>query len=464
MQRFSFVLTTLVAGLAAAAAPQKPIALHPENGHYLVWHGKPTILITSGEHYGGVLNRDFDYVKYFDTLAGLGFNLTRTFSGAYCEPVGAFNIENNTLAPLPGRLICPWARSEALGYRNGGNKFDLTRWDPAYFARLRDFVAQAQKRGIAVELVLFCPFYEEDMWALSPMNAANNVNGIGTMVRTEVYTLEHPELLAIQDAMVEKIVTELKDFDNLYYEICNEPYFGGVTLEWQAHIAATIARTEAPLGVKHLIAQNIANKNKKIGRPDPNVSIFNFHYAKPPVAVTENYGLNKVIADDETGFSGSAPKPYRLEAWDFMIAGGGIFSNLDYSFSVGHEDGSGKVNAPGTGGPEIHRQLGILKRFMEGFDFIRMAPNDSIIKGGVPEKATARALVQEGRQYAIYINGGSRAELNVELPAGRYFAEWVNTKTGKVDARQQIDHSGGVTLLSSPQYTDDIALRIMRQP
>ncbi len=110
MQRFSFVLTTLVAGLAAAAAPQKPIALHPENGHYLVWHGKPTILITSGEHYGGVLNRDFDYVKYFDTLAGLGFNLTRTFSGAYCEPVGAFNIENNTLAPLPGRLICPWAR------------------------------------------------------------------------------------------------------------------------------------------------------------------------------------------------------------------------------------------------------------------------------------------------------------------------------------------------------------------
>ena len=302
------------------------------------------------------------------------------------------------------------------------------------------------------------------MWALSPMNAANNVQRHRHDGPHRGLHLEHPELLAIQDAMVEKIVTELKDFDNLYYEICNEPYFGGVTLEWQAHIAATIARTEAPLGVKHLIAQNIANKNKKIGRPDPNVSIFNFHYAKPPVAVTENYGLNKVIADDETGFSGSAPKPYRLEAWDFMIAGGGIFSNLDYSFSVGHEDGSGKVNAPGTGGPEIHSQLGILKRFMEGFDFIRMAPNDSIIKGGVPEKATARALVQEGRQYAIYINGGSRAELNVELPAGRYFAEWVNTKTGKVDARQQIDHSGGVTLLSSPQYTDDIALRIMRQP
>ncbi len=36
-------------------------------------------------------------------------------------------------------------------------------------------------------------------------------------------------LLKIQDAMVRKIVAELKDFDNLYYEFCNEPCFRGVT-------------------------------------------------------------------------------------------------------------------------------------------------------------------------------------------------------------------------------------------
>lgn len=459
------LLLTLIAVLAAhtAAAPQNPIALHPENGHYLIWRGKPTILVTSGEHYGGVLNTDFDYAKYFDALARYGFNLTRTFTGAYCEPVGAFDIENNTLAPAKGKLICSWARSNQPGYANGGNKFDLTKWDDAYFARLRDFLTQAQKRGIVVELVLFCPFYKDDMWVLSPMNAANNVNGAGTMVRTDVYTLKHPEMLAVHDAMVEKIVTELKDFDNLYYEICNEPYFGGVTMDWQAHIARTIVRTEKALGVKHLIAQNIANKNKKIENPDPNVSIFNFHYARPPIAVAENYALNKVIGDDETGFSGSDPKPYRLEGWDFMIAGGGIFSNLDYSFSVGHEDGSGKVNAPGTGGPDIHKQLGILKKFLEGFDFIRMAPDDSVIKGGVPEKATARALVQKGRQYAIYINGGAKAALVVDLPPGRYLAEWLNTKTGSIDAAARIDHPGGAAALQSPPYTDDIALRIIRQ-
>ncbi len=457
------VLVSTAMSTVAAQAGQdgKPIRLHPENPHYFLWRGKPTILITSGEHYGAVLNRDFNYKKYFKSLESLGFNLTRTFSGAYCEPVGAFKIQNNTLAPAKNRLICPWARSEKPGYANGGNKFDLTKWDPAYFKRLRNFVSEAGKRGVVVEFVLFCPFYEEGMWKLSPMNTANNINNIGKMKRTEVYTLKYPGLLAVQDAMVRRIVEELKDYDNLYYEICNEPYFGGVTLEWQAHIAETIADAEAGFKSKHLIAQNIANKHKKITDPNPRVSIFNFHYAKPPNTVTDNYRLNRVIGDDETGFAGSEPKPYRIEGWDFIIAGGAVYNNLDYSFTVGHEDGTAKINAPGGGGAVLHKQLGILRDFINSFDFIRMKPDNSIIKGGIPEKATARALVQKGRAYVIYINGGSEAQLQLKLPKGKYKAEWLNTKTGKTNNNETFNHSGGNRTLKSPQYKDDIALRIL---
>lgn len=458
------VVNILSANAAPPAKRAKPIQLHPDNPHYFLWRGKPTVLITSGEHYGAVLNRAFNYKKYFKALESHGFNLTRTFTGAYCEPPGAFNIQNNTLAPAKGRLICPWARSKTPGYANGGNKFNLTKWDRAYFKRLRDFVAEASKNGVVVELVLFCPFYKDDMWKLSPMNAANNVNGIGKMERIKVYTLNHPKLLAVQDAMVRKIVKELRDFDNVYYEICNEPYFGGVTLKWQNHIAETIVKAEAKFKAKHLIAQNIANKSKKVVNPNPNVSIFNFHYAKPPKAVTENYGLNKVIGDDETGFSGSKPKPYRLEGWDFIIAGGAVYSNLDYSFTVGHEDGTAKINAPGSGGPVLHKQLEILKDFINSFDFIRMKPDNSVIKGGVPDKATARALVQVGRAYAIYINGGSEAKLIVELPKGTYRAEWVNTKTGKLDKTETFRHASGNRTLLSPKYVGDIALRIRQVP
>jgi len=447
---------------AQASQESMTIRLHPDNPHYFLWRGKATVLITSGEHYGAVLNRAFDYKKYLKTLESLGFNLTRTFSGAYCEPVGAFKIQGNTLAPAKDQLICPWARSDQPGYPNGGNKFDLSKWDPAYFKRLRDFVSEAGKSGVVVELVLFCPFYEDAMWKLSPMNAANNVNGIGKMERTEVYTLKYPGLLAVQDAMVRRIVEELKDFDNLYYEICNEPYFGGVTLEWQAHIAETIAGAEADFRAKHLIAQNIANKYQKITDPNPLVSIFNFHYAKPPNTVTDNYGLNRVIGDDETGFAGSEPGPYRLEGWDFIIAGGAVYDNLDYSFTVGREDGTAKINAPGGGGAVLHKQLGILRDFINGFDFIRMSPDNSVIKGRVPDKATAHALVQQGRAYAIYINGGSKAQLQVGLPKGKYRVEWLDTKTGKTGKNETFEHAGGDRILNSPEYQDDIALRILR--
>ena len=263
-----------------------PIALHPDNPHYFLWRGRPTILITSAEHYGAVMNLDFDYRKYLDTLAADGLNYTRIFSGAYVEPQGAFNIARNTLAPGPGRFIAPWARSSQPGYANGGNKFDLARWDAAYFARLKDFIAYAAKRNIVVELTLFCPMYEEMQWTLSPMNAANNVNGVGAVARTDVYTLDkHGGLLAVQEALTRKIVTELNGFDNLFFEICNEAYFGGVTIPWQHRIADVIVETERGLPARHLIAQNIANDSAKVVDPHPSVSIFNFHYAAPPDTV-----------------------------------------------------------------------------------------------------------------------------------------------------------------------------------
>lgn len=257
----------------------KPISLHPNNSHYFLFRNKPTILIASAEHYGSVLNLDFNYVRYLDELQSKGFNLTRVFSGAYVEDQEAFHIANNTLAPAPNRFICPWARSSTPGYAGGSNKFDLTQWDEAYFRRLKDLCSKASDRGIVVELVLFCPYYDDEKWKLSPLKASNNVNGIGDVPRTEALTMKHPALVSAQKAMVRKIVNELKEFDNFYYEVCNEPYFGGVTLEWQNEIISTIVEAEAPFSSKHLIAQNISNGSAKIENPNPAVSIFNFHYA-----------------------------------------------------------------------------------------------------------------------------------------------------------------------------------------
>ena len=103
------------------------------------------------------------------------------------------------------------------------------------------------------------------------------------------------------DAFIGKLAQELAAFDNFYFEICNEPYFGGPTLEWQRHMARVIKKAD---GDRHLISQNIANNEQSITAPDANVSIFNFHYARPPRAVAQNYSLRRPIGMNETGFDG----------------------------------------------------------------------------------------------------------------------------------------------------------------
>lgn len=477
---FGLALGLLLAGLPAfSAESRKPIALHPHNPHYFLFRGKPTVLITSAEHYGGVLNLDFDYRKHLDTLAKDGLNNTRTFSGAYVEPSGAFKITRNTLAPDKGRFICPWARSETPGYPNGGNKFDLTKWDTEYFKRLKDSVAYAGKRGVVVEYTFFCPFYAEGQWQLSPQNSANNVNSVGSVSRTNVYTLDkHGGLLAVHEALVRKVVAELKDFDNVMYEICNEPYFGGVTMEWQHRIADVIVDAEKDFPDKHLITQNIANGKARIEKPHPAVSVFNFHYAHPPDTVAMNYNLNKVIGDNETGFRGTNDLPYRVEAWEFILAGGGLYNNLDYSFVTGYENGTFVYpdSQPGGGNPAFRRQMKILKDFIHSFNFLGMAPVRSAVETvALDGSHSIRVLAEPDEAYAIYIGPKDpreavkekpqerQAAIALELPAGSYRSEWVNTLTGKTDKRETHRHKGGRLVLDSPRYLQDLALKLTRR-
>lgn len=477
--RIAYILALLLSLGAAhvvADEPAGPMALHPDNPHYFVWRGEPTMLITSGEHYGALLNLDFDYVKYFDALKKDGLNHTRTFSGAYREIPSSFGITDNPLAPKPNRYICPWARSDRPGYYDGGNKFDLTRWDAAYFERLKDFMTQADRRGIVVEYTLFCPMYRDELWQACPMSAANNVNDIGKCKREEVYTLEQKDLLAVHIAMTRKVVNELREFDNLYYEICNEPYFGGVTREWQDKIVETIVDAEKDFSAKHLISMNIANGRAKVETPNPAVSIFNFHYCVPPDTVAMNYGLNKVIGENETGFRGKHDVLYRTEGWDFLIAGGALYNNLDYSFTPKHPDGTFLTyKSPGGGSPELRKQLLILKQFLYGFDFVKMRPDESVIRKVSPD-LSARALVERGKAYAVYlhvpipkkpkdigavVNRKVKAQLTVNLPAGNYEAEWINTKTGQTASKDAFRHQGGDRKLNSPMFAADIALRVV---
>ena len=273
-----------------------------------------------------------------------------------------------------------------------------------------------------------------------------------------------------------KVVNELRDFDNLYYEVCNEPYFGGVTREWQDKIVETIVDAERDFSEKHLISMNIANGRAKVEKPNPAVSIFNFHYCVPPDTVAMNFGLDKVIGENETGFRGKHDVLYRTEGWDFLIAGGALYNNLDYSFTPEHPDGTFLTyKSPGGGSPELRKQLRILRQFLYGFDFVSMKPDDSVIRDVSPN-LSARALVERGKAYAVYlhvpipkkpkdidaiVNRKVKAKLTLNLPTGNYETEWINTKTGQTESEDAFRHQGGDKTLTSPMFSADIALRVM---
>ncbi|GIW94057.1 MAG: hypothetical protein KatS3mg110_2098 [Pirellulaceae bacterium] len=439
----------------------EPLALHPENPHYFAFRGEAKVLIGSGEHYGAVLNADFDFIKYLDELAACRLQHTRLFSGSYVEPQGAFNITRNTLAPAPGRYLAPWARSNEPGYANGGNKFDLNRWSDEYFQRLHAFIQAASQREVIVEVNLFCPFYDESQWNLSPQNARNNINGVGTVARTDVYTLDkHGGLLAVHEALTRKIVTELNRYDNIYYEICNEPYFGGVTQAWQDHIADVIVHTEANLPNKHLISMNIANGAKKVEQLHSAVSILNFHYAFPPDAVAMNYHWNRVIGENETGFKGTGDDYYRREAWEFLLAGGALFSHLDYSFAVGYEDGTFDYpsSQPGGGSRRLRHQLGYLRRFMEQLDLVRLRPSPQTVRMVEPTSLSARVLAEPGRQYAAYFWGGPGAAV-LEIGPGRYQMCWCDPREMTDSPVMTVEHAGGPWRLSVTKAEAALRLR-----
>lgn len=466
-----FVLLNSCSGPAETV---KPLSLHPRNPHYFIFREKPLILIGSTEHYGAVLNLDFDYGTYLDELASMDLNITRTFSGIYVEPSGAFNIKMNTLAPAYGRFICPWARSTSSGYANGGNKFDLSKWDEAYFARLKDFIGQAGKRNIIVELDLFSNFYDTVQWKLSPLYFSNNVNGITRITdQKEVLSLQHPELLKVQEKMVRKIVAELKDFDNLYYEVCNEPYFGDTTAlkQWESYMTGIVTDAEKNFRNKHLISNNVANHHRFVPQPRSGVSVYNFHYARPPVTVAMNYHLNMPLGDNETGFDGIGGTTYRKEAWNFILAGGALFNHLDYSFTSENEDGSLIVEEgqPGGGSKELRNQFRILAKFMKSVGYLNMKPvSREIIRYDDQVITNIQGLADNANETALYISRkdtlSASSGFEIKLPAGSYRLTWTDTRTGENSTSEVSVSVAGWTTVTTPQFSDDIALTIIRKP
>jgi hypothetical protein len=207
-----------------------------------------------------------------------------------------------------------------------------------------------------------------------------------------------------------------------------------------------------------MIAQDCCNFRYAMRGVLPGVSVVNFHYAYPEAA-TLNYGLGKAVSYDETGFLGQSDDAYMRQAWNFMLAGGSVFDGLDYSFTVGHEDGTDvEANGPGGGSPELRRRLRILSEFLNGLPLVDLRPDFDLVKhaGGV----VTHALSSGRGEYAVYWDGTGPAELSLNLPVGVYAVWWVDVVSGEKKDVDSLKHTGGEKTITSPAFRNGIAMRI----
>lgn len=494
------VAMALVGFGAASARADEPIKLHPDNSRCFVYRGKPMKILTSAEHYGAVINAEFDYDVYLDEMQRTGQNQTRVFT--FFRNAGKAGI-TRTLFPSAQASVLPWPRVSGKGQASDGlDKFDLERWNPAYFARLKDYVRKCAKHGVICEIVLFCNPYTLKRWELYPCSAGNNVNGVGTDVTDwrAFMTLDAPSIVRFQERLARKLVTELNGFDNVYYEICNESW-GKKKQEiekidaWHKHLAALIRLVEKDLPKRHLIAANV---NNGATMKNADIDILNLHY--PPARTWQfmrrfdRYPKPIVFDEDSTFTTHKTPQHYavnRALAWSSILSGAAGYGNLDLSFTTADETGTGKaliLGSKGHDGVSLRKWFAVFRNLLDDYDVAKLVPAVGVIAGDVPGCTYAATTDGKGSYILYFVDErffppndrfrglkrlprppkpGPRArKVALKLPAGRYDVRSFDPKTSKTAARPQLrsDGSSDLTLLKTTEFDEDIAVLLRRIP
>jgi hypothetical protein len=476
--RIKTLFIVLCTACCISFATADPIGRHPDNPHYFIYKGKPLVLITTDQHYGAVINADFDYIPFLDRLAEFGMNLTRIYPGGYIEIMGQYT-KGNPLGPAPDRFILPWRKTAEKGASPaiGGYKYDLDRWDPEYFVRLKDFVYQASLRNIIVEIAFFNGMYD-DRWSAQPLYNTNNIQGVGRCEFRQFTTLADKELVKRQLRYVRKIASELYRFDNIIYDISDEPEMQGQnSWAWNSTLLDALIKADK---YRHLYGETARSASPDF-TGDNRTSWIPTEYISPLENVLDNdYPDNKPIVNVESTYFpfwyGSDPEAEsRAEGWYCMLGGAAGSIHLNSDFSVMNPGGAGTDTQS-----KILPQKQILMSFMGSLDYIRMSKftGFSVSTAG----AEARGIAEAGKQYALYLFHGTRkweewpqgqtaSRLNVETgnfrdtlrldaTPGKYRIEWVDPSSGVVAESSLKDWAGGNLVLVTPEYRCDIALRI----
>ena len=235
----------------SSASQVGPLVVHPTNPRYFADPAGHAVYL-SGSHTWAVVQDGgpqpspvpLDWEKFLATVAGYGHTFVRLWTWEHPRWASWWK-GDYFFTPVP------WERSGPGVALDGGRKFDVSRVDQQWLARLRHRVASALDAGIYVSVMLFQGWSAgpkpdpwtgcDNPWLSHPFHRENNINGIDGSPADDaghdaVHTLASPEVVSFQEQYIQAVVDAVNEFPNVLYEIGNEHDGNPANTQWQYHM------------------------------------------------------------------------------------------------------------------------------------------------------------------------------------------------------------------------------------
>jgi hypothetical protein len=258
---FSLVASVSLSQAVPADEPARgSLHVHPANPRYFA-DGSGKAVYLAGSHTWSNLQdqgpkdrpKAFDYDGYLAFLKERNHNVIRLWAWEQAR----WAPWSDGKEPNPDDWFVepnPYTRTGPGAALDGKPKFDLDRFDDAYFQRLRERVEKARQKGIYVSVMLFQVWSSAKSWLGGtpwrghPYHPDNNVQGFnGNTHGDDGPDINDPRVRARQAAYICKVVDTLSDLDNVLYEVTNE----GGNKDWDWFVVNTVHADEKTKPEQH---------------------------------------------------------------------------------------------------------------------------------------------------------------------------------------------------------------------
>jgi hypothetical protein len=442
--RDSTTLTVLNGGGQSAFGPLSVSTVNPR--YFADPAGR--IVYLTGSHYWKNVQDDnttnppapFDNNGYLDFLQQHNHNFTRLWlweQARWSDEVSYSHWFSPTL----------YVRTGPGTGADGEAKFDLTKLNPAYFARLRQRVMDARSRGIYVSVMLFDGWSIEmkpgnanaNPWLAHPFNQSNNINGIngdtnGDASGRETQTLSIPAVTALQEAYVRAVVDAVNDQDNVLFEISNESDHEADA--WQYHMIDYVRSYEATKPKQHPIGMTVPwpGSNGDVQSSPADWVSMNGDVNNPVVADGKKVSLSDT--DHLCGICGDVSW-----VWKSLVRGHNVLLMDGYDNSPGVSDAAYHADDPKW--EAIRRNMGYARSYAMRMDLSRALPRGDLASSGY-------CLAVVGSEYLVLAPSGGSVSVDLSGVSGAQTVEWFNPSTGKTISGATV--SGGQSVSLTPPF------------